>query len=47
MGDCFLGIFPDFDTNIPRMLVRSPEKAFPIRDTEEGLLGCDFRGHDP
>lgn len=30
MGDCYLAIHPDFDTNIPRALIRSPEFAFPI-----------------
>lgn len=30
MGDCFLGIHPDFDKHLPSPLVRSPEFAFPI-----------------
>jgi hypothetical protein len=30
MGDCFLGIHPDFDKRLPTPLVRSPEFAYPI-----------------
>ncbi len=30
MGDCYLGIWPDFDTNLVRPLIRSPEYAFPV-----------------
>ena len=34
MGDCYLGIWPDFDRNIPRPVLRSPEYAYPIPDAE-------------
>ena len=30
MGDCYLGIWPDFDKHLPTPLVRSPEFAYPI-----------------
>ena len=30
MGDCFLGVHPDFDKHLPSPLVRSPEFAYPI-----------------
>ena len=30
MGDCFLGCIPDVDAQLVRMLLRSPEHAFPI-----------------
>jgi hypothetical protein len=30
MGDCYLGIHPDFDKHLPTPLLRSPEYAFPI-----------------
>lgn len=30
MGDCFLGIHPDFDKHLPSPIVRSPEYAYPI-----------------
>jgi len=30
MGDCFLGIHPDFDKNLPVPLLRSPEHAYPV-----------------
>lgn len=30
MGDCFLGVHPDFDRNIPVPILRSPEFACPI-----------------
>lgn len=30
MGDCYLGIHPDFDKHIPVPLLRSPEFAYPI-----------------
>lgn len=30
MGDCFLGIHPDFDKKIPVPVLRSPEYAYPI-----------------
>lgn len=40
MGDCFLGIWPDFDHSVPRMLVRSPERAYPILDCEGEKLGA-------
>lgn len=39
MGDCFLGIWPDLERNVPRTLLRSPEYAFPIQDSE-GFLGA-------
>jgi hypothetical protein len=29
-GCCYQGIFPDFERNLPRVLLRSPENAFPI-----------------
>lgn len=30
MGDCFHGIWPDFENNSVRSIVRSPEYAFPV-----------------
>lgn len=30
MGSCFHGIFPDMDRKLPRMLLRSPENAYPV-----------------
>ncbi len=30
MGDCYLGIHPDFDRSIPSPLIRSPEFAYPV-----------------
>ncbi len=30
MGDCWLGIHPDFDRNLPTPILRSPEFAYPI-----------------
>lgn len=30
MGDCFLGVWPDFERKIVRPLLRSPEYAFPV-----------------
>ncbi|MHB8742571.1 MAG: hypothetical protein ACYC9L_05535 [Sulfuricaulis sp.] len=30
MGDCFLGIHPDFEKNLPSPIIRSPEYAYPI-----------------
>lgn len=38
MGDCFLGIWPDLTRNMPRVIVRSPERAFPVQNSE-GQLG--------
>jgi hypothetical protein len=42
MGDCFLGIWPDMERNIPKVIIRSPENAYPIRDTEGGLGAVIF-----
>ena len=30
MGHCYLGIWPDFDRNMPIPVIRSPEHAYPI-----------------
>jgi hypothetical protein len=30
MGDCFHGIWPDFDNNRVSSIVRSPEYAYPV-----------------
>jgi len=30
MGHSYLGIFPDFDKGMPKMLVRTPEYAYPV-----------------
>lgn len=32
MGDSFLGIWPDFDRNTVRAIVRSPEHAYPVQN---------------
>jgi hypothetical protein len=42
MGSCFHGIFPDFERNIPRMMLRSPEYAYPIPSAEFGEDGVIF-----
>lgn len=39
MGDCFVGIWPDFTRKIPRLLIRSPEIAYPV-------VGFDGQGLD-
>lgn len=31
MGDCFLGVWPDYDKKLVRMIVRTPENAHPVR----------------
>lgn len=38
MGNCFLGIWPDFDQNIPRPLLRSPEYAYPVMNYDNSAL---------
>lgn len=38
MGDCFVGIWPDFDRKIPRMLLRSPEYAHPVHSWDGRTL---------
>lgn len=42
MGDAFLGIFPDMEKSICRMVVRSPEHAFPLPkwdyDGNDGII---------
>jgi hypothetical protein len=41
-GDCYHGIFPDLDRNVPRSIVRSPEYAYPIpsfdKRGEDGVI---------
>ena len=41
-GDCFLGIWPDFDTHVPRVIVRSPEHAFPFHGFGNDMKGVIF-----
>lgn len=38
MGDCFHGIWPNFETGVPRMIVRSPENAYPVRAADGETL---------
>jgi hypothetical protein len=38
MGDCFTGIWPDFERKIPRFLLRSPEIAYPVKSVDGGTL---------
>jgi hypothetical protein len=43
MGDCFLGSFPDFEHNIVRAMVRSPEYAYPLQSFDgSGIDGVIF-----
>lgn len=41
-GDCFLGIWPDFEKNIPKVIIRSPEHAFPFHNFQDDLKGVIF-----
>jgi hypothetical protein len=41
-GDTFLGIWPDFDKNIPRVLLRSPEYAYPFSGFDGSMHGIIF-----
>jgi hypothetical protein len=41
-GDTFLGIWPDFDKNIPRVLLRSPEYAYPFTGFDGEMHGVIF-----
>lgn len=41
-GDCFVGIHPDFERNMPRIVLQSPERAFPIMDSMGGLGAVIF-----
>jgi hypothetical protein len=44
MGDCFVGIWPDFERKVPRMLIRSPEIAYPLRSFDgQSLDAVMFR----
>ena len=38
MGDCFHGIWPDFDTKTFRSVIRSPEYAFPVTNFDGSNL---------
>lgn len=42
MGDAFLGIFPDMESNHCRMVIRSPEHAYPLpkwdNDGNDGII---------
>lgn len=43
MGDAFLGIFPDFNRNVCRTILRGPEHAYPIPSFDmEGLDAIIF-----
>jgi hypothetical protein len=38
MGDCFVGVWPDYDQKLVRMIVRSPENAHPVRSMNYDCL---------
>lgn len=38
MGDCFLGVWPDYDKKLVRMIVRTPENAHPVRSLNYDCL---------
>jgi hypothetical protein len=38
MGDCFPGVWPDYDRKLVRMMIRTPEGAHPIRSAYDGKL---------
>jgi hypothetical protein len=41
-GDSFLGIWPDFEKNIPRVVLRSPENAYPFHGFDGDMRGVIF-----
>jgi hypothetical protein len=44
MGDCFVGIWPDFKHSVPRLIVRSPEIAHPVKSFDgQNLDAIMFR----
>jgi hypothetical protein len=38
MGDCFIGVWPDYDQKLVRMMVRTPEGAHPVKSAYDGKL---------
>lgn len=45
MGDCFLGIHPDFDRSVPVPLLRSPEHAYPTPSFDGRTLDSIIFAH--
>jgi hypothetical protein len=41
-GDSFLGVWPDMEKNMPRVILRSPEHAFPFHGFEGDMKGVIF-----